>query len=53
MQQANFLHIDDKSSYVFEVQQGWKAVASRYQGLHIHIRPEKLCAATQTLVITA
>ncbi len=40
MQQANFLHIDDKSNYVFEVQQGWKAVAARYQGLHINIRPE-------------
>ena len=40
LQQANFLHIDDKSSYVFEVQQGWKAIGPRYLGLHIHIRPE-------------
>jgi|GEM_PF-1154904 len=40
LQQANFLHIDDKSNYVFEVQQGWKAVAARYQGLHINISPE-------------
>jgi hypothetical protein len=37
LQQANFLHIDDKSSYVFEVQQGWKAIAARYHGLHINI----------------
>jgi hypothetical protein len=40
MQQANFLHIDDKSTYVFEVQQGWKAIAARYQGLHINISPD-------------
>ncbi|OBP14476.1 hypothetical protein A5320_11955 [Rheinheimera sp. SA_1] len=40
LQQANFLHIDDKSSYVFEVQQGWKAVGPRYQGLHIHLSPK-------------
>jgi hypothetical protein len=40
LQQANFLHIDDKSSYVFEVQQGWKAVGPRYQGLHINISPD-------------
>lgn len=39
VQQANFLHIDDKSAYVFEVQQGWKAIAARYQGLHINISP--------------
>ncbi len=35
MQQANFLHIDDKNSYVFEVQQGWNAISPRYLGLHI------------------
>lgn len=35
MQQANFLHIDDKNSYIFEVQQGWKAISPRYLGLHI------------------
>ncbi|RVU37019.1 hypothetical protein EOE67_11960 [Rheinheimera riviphila] len=40
LQQANFLHIHDKSSYVFEVQQGWKAVGPRFQGLHIHISPK-------------
>lgn len=40
LQQANFLHIDDKSSYIFEVQQGWKTIAPRYLGLHIHLEPQ-------------
>ena len=35
LQQANYLHIDDKSSFVFEVQQGWNAISPRYLGLHI------------------
>ena len=35
LQQANYLHIDDKSSFVFEVQQGWSAISPRYLGLHI------------------
>lgn len=40
MQQADFLHIADKSTYLFEVQQGWKAISPRYLGLHIHINPQ-------------
>lgn len=40
LQQADYLHIDDKSSYLFEVQQGWKAIAPRYLGLHIHINTQ-------------
>jgi len=41
LQQANYLHIDDKSAYVFEVQQGWKSVAARYHGLHFHLGPDQ------------
>jgi len=40
LQQADYLHIDDKSTYLFEVQQGWKAIAPRYLGLHIHINAQ-------------
>lgn len=40
LQQANFLHIDDKSSYLFEVQQGWNAISPRYLGLHIYMNAQ-------------
>ncbi|MEO3879514.1 hypothetical protein [Rheinheimera fenheensis] len=37
VQQANYLHPDYSSRYVFKVQHGWKANVSYYLGMHIFV----------------
>jgi len=37
VQQADHLHIDYHSDFVFRLEQGWRAVAPRYLGMHINL----------------
>lgn len=37
VQQADYLHIDYHSDFVFRLEQGWRAVAPRYLGMHINL----------------
>ncbi|WNO59716.1 hypothetical protein [Rheinheimera sp. MMS21-TC3] len=37
IEQANFLHIDYDSRYIFKVNQGWKNMTPTYMGMHVAI----------------
>lgn len=45
VQQANHLHPDYSSNYIFRVQQGWRGAISPYLGMHISITDKEV---TQT-----
>ena len=45
IQQANHLHPDYNSNYIFKVQQGWRGTISPYLGMHISITDKEV---TQT-----
>lgn len=37
VQQANYLHLDYQSRYIFKVEHGWRNVAPGYLGMHIFV----------------
>lgn len=37
MQQANYLHIDYQSPYIFQLEHGWRAVVPRFIGMHLNV----------------
>lgn len=42
IEQANFLHLDYKSRYIFRINQGWRNVPPRYIGMHVQINEQDL-----------
>lgn len=42
IEQANFLHLDYKSRYIFRIKQGWRNIAPRYMGMHVQINEQDL-----------
>lgn len=42
VEQANFLHLDYKSRYIFRINQGWRNIAPRFIGMHVQINDQDL-----------
>lgn len=42
LQQANFLHLDYQSQFIFKVEQGWKKPAPAYVGMHKYVEDSQL-----------
>lgn len=42
IEQANFLHLDYDSRYIFRITQGWRNVPPRYMGMHIQFNEQDL-----------
>lgn len=42
VQQANYLHLDYQSRYIFKVEHGWRNVVPGYLGMHIHVDEESI-----------
>lgn len=42
VEQANFLHLDYKSRYIFRINQGWRNITPRFIGMHVQINDQDL-----------
>lgn len=51
VQQANFLHYDYQSRFIFKVEQGWKNPAPAYVGMHKYIEDNQLNATARQWLI--
>ncbi|MGI5310646.1 hypothetical protein [Rheinheimera sp. WS51] len=51
VEQANYLHLDYDSRYIFKVHQGWKNITASYMGMHIAVDDASLAStATEWLI---
>lgn len=51
VQQANFLHYDYQSRFIFKVEQGWKNPAPAYVGMHKYIEDSQFTATAKKWLI--
>ncbi|MBZ9613816.1 hypothetical protein I4W93_019660 [Rheinheimera sp. MA13] len=51
VQQANYLHPDYTSRYVFKVQHGWRGNISQYLGMHIYVDDKNIDKTTKQWLI--
>lgn len=51
IQQANHLHPDYSSDYIFKVQQGWRGAISPYLGMHINISDKEVAQTAKEWLI--
>lgn len=51
VQQANFLHLDYQSRFIFKVEQGWKNPAPAYIGMHKYIEEAQLASTAKQWLI--
>ncbi|GAB2928697.1 hypothetical protein [Rheinheimera gaetbuli] len=51
VQQANFLHLDYQSRFIFKVEQGWKKPAPAYVGMHKYVEDSQLTTTAKQWLI--